>query len=122
MDTPPRTEVIAEWFGRNAHRAGRGLTSNALVAWYALRDPDTPAFAKAALLGALGYLADPIDAIPDITPIVGYTDDMSVLALALGLVATSIKPEHRERAERRVDELFGRWARKGRRLAVDTAT
>lgn len=114
-----RVEAVGAWFGRHAHRAGRGLTVSALVAWYALRDPDTPAFAKGALLGALGYLADPIDAIPDITPLVGYTDDATVLAAALALVAASIKPEHRDQAEARADGIFGRWAPKDRRLALD---
>jgi len=35
------------------------------------------------LYGALAYFALPLDVIPDVTPIAGYTDDMGILAGAL---------------------------------------
>jgi len=53
---------------------------------------------KAALLGALAYFVLPIDLIPDILPVLGYADDAAVLATALRLVASHIRPEHREAA------------------------
>jgi uncharacterized membrane protein YkvA (DUF1232 family) len=53
---------------------------------------------KAALLGALAYFVLPIDLIPDILPVLGYADDAAVLAAALRLVASHIRPEHREAA------------------------
>ena len=36
---------------------------------------------------AIGYFVSPIDAIPDIVPVAGYTDDLGVLVLALVSVA-----------------------------------
>jgi uncharacterized membrane protein YkvA (DUF1232 family) len=49
----------------------------------ALDNPDTPAPLKALIIGAIGYIVLPIDLIPDMIPVVGYTDD---LASAAGIV------------------------------------
>ncbi len=40
----------------------------------------------------------PFDAIPDMLPVLGYTDDAAVLATAVRLVATHLRPEHRAAA------------------------
>jgi uncharacterized membrane protein YkvA (DUF1232 family) len=69
-----------------------------LAAYYCAFDRDTPLQVKAALLGALAYFVLPIDLVPDILPVLGYADDAAVLATALRLVATHIRPEHREAA------------------------
>lgn len=50
----------------------------------ALDNPATPKHMKALIIGAIGYIVMPLDLIPDITPVVGYTDD---LATAAGVVA-----------------------------------
>jgi uncharacterized membrane protein YkvA (DUF1232 family) len=49
----------------------------------ALDNPATPAPLKALVVGAIGYIVLPIDLIPDMIPVVGYTDD---LASAAGVV------------------------------------
>lgn len=108
---PADEEAVGRDFGRwlkaRAKAAGRAVAERGLVAWYTMRDPETPAVAKGILLGALAYLADPIDAIPDLTPLVGYTDDMTLLSVAFLLVAASIRPEHHEKARAKCDEIFG---------------
>ena len=53
---------------------------------------------KAALLGALAYFVLPADAMPDILPMLGYTDDALVLVTALRMVSGHIRDEHREAA------------------------
>ena len=40
----------------------------------------------------------PVDAIPDVLPVIGFTDDAAVLAVAIKLVAGAIRPEHRAAA------------------------
>ncbi|MFO1140648.1 MAG: YkvA family protein [Paracoccus sp. (in: a-proteobacteria)] len=58
---------------------GRPALEKAFLAYHVLRDPDTPAKAKAILGGSLAYLVMPVDAISDFLPVVGYTDDLAVL-------------------------------------------
>lgn len=91
----------------SARRAGRGVVEQAVVLYFCFRDPDTPAWAKATILGALGYFMNPLDAIPDWTVGLGFTDDLGVLALAAFTVALRIKPEHRRRAGESARSLLG---------------
>lgn len=85
--------------------AGESVLSPALKMYYALLDSDTPMLAKTTIVGGLGYFISPIDAIPDITPVVGYSDDLGVLLSALAVVSTSIKDEHVQKAK----EILKRW-------------
>jgi uncharacterized membrane protein YkvA (DUF1232 family) len=69
-----------------------------LAAYYAAFDRGTPMQVKAALVGALAYFVLPADAMPDILPLLGYTDDALVLVTALRMVSGHIRDEHREAA------------------------
>jgi len=69
-----------------------------LAAYYCAFDKETPRHVQAALLGALAYFILPFDFVPDMLPMLGFTDDAAVLATAIRLVATHITPEHREAA------------------------
>ena len=44
---------------------------------------------KAALIGAIAYFVLPADAVPDVLPLVGYTDDAAVLAAAIKIVTSN---------------------------------
>ncbi len=78
------------------------FASDLLTAYYCAFDRDTPLHVKAALLGALAYFVLPFDFIPDMLPVLGFTDDAAVLATAIRMVASYIQPEHREAAERAI--------------------
>ncbi|MET0722109.1 MAG: YkvA family protein [Tardiphaga sp.] len=69
-----------------------------LAAYYCAFDRETPRHVQAALLGAIAYFVLPFDFVPDMLPILGFTDDAAILATALRMVATHITPEHREAA------------------------
>jgi uncharacterized membrane protein YkvA (DUF1232 family) len=69
-----------------------------LAAYYCAFDKQTPRHVQATLLGALAYFILPFDFIPDMMPILGFTDDAAVLATAIRLVASHITPEHRDAA------------------------
>ena len=71
-----------------------------LAAYYCAFDRQTPLHVKAVLLGAIAYFVLPTDLIPDYIPVIGFIDDAAVLAGATKLVASHIKPEHREAARR----------------------
>lgn len=45
----------------------------------------------------LGYLAMPLDLVPDFLPVVGYADDVIIVALALRAVVRAAGPEALER-------------------------
>lgn len=90
-----------------ARAAGETVLEPALKLYYAARDPDTPAWAKTTMFGALGYFISPLDAIPDLTPVVGYSDDLGVLVAAVAAVASHIKPEHAEKARQALKQWFG---------------
>lgn len=76
-----------------------------LAAWFCARDPATPRRVRMTLLAALGYFVLPVDALPDIMPLFGFTDDAAVIAAAIAAVAGSITVEHRERAKQVLAEL-----------------
>lgn len=69
---------------------GREVLEKALWLYFAMQKDDCPAWAKAAIVAALGYFILPFDAIPDFIPGVGYADDLGVLAGAVTTVASQI--------------------------------
>jgi len=93
---------LRQKFWAKARRVAAGLpfAEDLLAAYYCAFDRSTPAAVKASLLGALAYFVLPTDLAPDLLPMLGFTDDAAVLAAALRMVATHIRPEHREAARR----------------------
>ncbi len=73
---------------------------------YAYRSKRTPTWARRVIIGALAYLVSPIDSIPDLTPIIGYTDDLGVITFALVTIACYIDNEIREKAKTKLSTLF----------------
>jgi uncharacterized membrane protein YkvA (DUF1232 family) len=69
-----------------------------LAAYYCAFDRETPRHVQLSLLGALAYFVLPFDFVPDFLPILGFGDDAAVLVTALRMVATNIRPDHREAA------------------------
>ncbi len=90
-----------------ASKAGREVLERALQLYFAAQDPKTPGWARTVIYGALGYFIITPDAVPDITPVVGFTDDLGVLAAAIATVAMHITPEVRQRARGRTDDWLG---------------
>ncbi len=90
---------------RFAGNAGKKVMATGLKLYYAAQDPDTPTWAKTIIFTALGYFISPADAIPDIVPVAGFSDDMGVLAAALAATAMHIKDEHVAKA----NATLARW-------------
>jgi uncharacterized membrane protein YkvA (DUF1232 family) len=92
--------------GRFAGILSSGFLIKAVTLWFTLRDKDTPTWAKTIILGALGYFIVPFDAIPDILPIIGFSDDLTALVSATTMIWAHIKPEHSQKAQDKIKKLF----------------
>jgi uncharacterized membrane protein YkvA (DUF1232 family) len=71
-----------------------------LTAYYCAFDQATPLQVKTALIGALAYFVLPFDVVPDMMPLLGFSDDAAILLTALRMVTAHVRPEHREAARR----------------------
>lgn len=86
------------WQKLRALAARLPFAEDLLAAHYCAFDRQTPVHVKAALVGAIAYFVLPVDVVPDVLPVIGYTDDAAMLAGAIKLVASHITPDHREAA------------------------
>lgn len=60
-------------------------------------DPQLPRGIRVRLVLLIGYLAMPIDLVPDFIPVLGYADDVVVVAIVLRSVVRAAGPEALER-------------------------
>ena len=89
-----------------AKSAGLAVVEKVLLLYYASQEDSVPLWAKTTMLGALGYFISPIDAIPDLTPVLGYSDDLSILILAISVVAMHINDDARRKARAKLGDWF----------------
>jgi uncharacterized membrane protein YkvA (DUF1232 family) len=71
-----------------------------VAAYYCAMDPATPTRVRGMLVAALAYFILPFDLIPDMIPVLGFTDDAALLAAVITLVSSHITPTHRAAAAR----------------------
>ena len=79
-------------------RGIKTLLQKGILLYVVLLDGDTPKWVKAIATAALAYLINPVDAIPDAIPVVGYSDDLAVIIAALASIKENIKAHHHEQA------------------------
>ncbi len=112
MEEPLEAEVLESTVVDEAlllrllRRAGRGLARPALECLELLLDPATPQAARFTVLAALTYLLVPLDLIPDLLPVIGFSDDLVALTALLGILGRYRSPVIRQRAQRRLDRWF----------------
>lgn len=92
---------------RVIRRVAYRTLETALLLYYTLNSKETPAWARAKIIGALSYFILPTDVVPDVLPGIGYSDDAAVLAVAVASVAAHITPAIRARAKSTLGLLFG---------------
>lgn len=71
-----------------------------VAAFYCALDPQTPMRVRGILLAALAYFVMPVDIIPDFFAVIGFTDDVAVLAAAFALVNGHIRQQHYDAADK----------------------
>ena len=82
----------------------------AVQLWFVMQKPDVPAGTKAVIMGALGYLIAPLDFLPDIMPVLGYTDDLVAITFALIKVQGYIDEEVERKSKNLLAKIFGEEA------------
>jgi uncharacterized membrane protein YkvA (DUF1232 family) len=90
---------------RYIHRAGTQLVYAFLLLYNAYRQPETPVWAKRIIIGALAYLLAPIDLIPDLSPLLGFTDDLGVLMMGLVSITGHINEQVKKDARSQLKHL-----------------
>lgn len=90
-----------------AKRAGHLVVYAGLLLFYVLQKPDVPKTVKVTIIGALAYFIVPLDAIPDFAPVVGYTDDLGALGMALVQVAMYVDEDVKQKAKEKLAIWFG---------------
>lgn len=93
------------WPKMKAVAAKIPFAEDAVAAYYCTLDRDTPLRVRGTLLAALAYFIMPIDFLPDVMPLLGFTDDAAVLMGAFRMISAHIKPEHREAAKAALHDL-----------------
>ena len=79
------------------------LKRDGVTLWFAVKDVDTPWYAKALAVFVVVYALSPIDLIPDFIPVLGYLDDVILLPgliwLAVRLIPAGVLVNCREKAD-----------------------
>lgn len=102
-------ESVRKRFWAKAKRVVAHLpfAEDLVAAYYCAFDRKTPRHVQVSLIGALAYFILPFDFMPDLLPVLGFTDDAAVLATALRLVASNIRSEHRDAARDAIARIKG---------------
>lgn len=90
-----------------ALKAGEKVIRKALELYYVAKNSGTPITIKAAIIAALGYFISPVDAIPDFTPVIGYTDDYGALLAAAATSVKYITSDVKKQADDKLKDWFG---------------
>lgn len=85
---------------------GKSTVESALCLYYALDSEKCSKLDRTTIYGALAYFLSPIDLIPDLTPILGYTDDAAVIAAAMVKVIGCIDEIVKAKARSKTNEIF----------------
>lgn len=96
---------VRDSFWRKLRRCARRIpfAEEAVAAWYCARDPRTPGHVKALALAALAYFVIPTDALPDILPTLGFTDDAAMFWAVWQMIGKHVTDEHRNKAAEALD-------------------
>ena len=90
-----------------AKKAGSNLIYEVLQLYYVAKNPNVPMKIRAAMVAPLGYFISPVDLIPDLTPVVGYSDDAAVIAMAIAFAHAYIDDDIRHDAKAQLCRFFG---------------
>lgn len=83
---------FVSYFKKNKDKVSFSDKIEALYSW--LTEGSLKLQDKAIVLGALIYFINPLDAIPDLTPLIGFGDDLGVIYLVYNYLQNRAIEEH----------------------------
>ena len=98
---------LKDKIAKSARKIGAKLLYKVLQLWYVTKKPEVPAKIKVTIYGAIGYLIAPLDFLPDLLPLTGYTDDLAAVVFALSIASVYIDEEIRAKAKKDLVKIFG---------------
>ena len=98
-ETEEKIKFVEENLWEKLERVGKKISfaKDILALVRYMRDPLVSWHRKAIVVGALIYFISPIDAIPDIAPLVGYLDDLGVITAVLKFLGHELIPYYEYR-------------------------
>jgi uncharacterized membrane protein YkvA (DUF1232 family) len=101
-DYRDKTNFIEENLWSKIQRVGKKISfAKDIKALYAyMKDPDVSWYRKAIVVMGLVYFISPIDTIPDIAPLIGYLDDLGVIAAVVKFLGSELVPYYDARYRR----------------------
>ncbi len=101
LNETEQNQIVSSDFTPKALRFASSLpfVRDLVAGYYCMSDGKTPTTIKAAILVPLVYFVLPVDAIPDIIPAAGFTDDLAVWLAALKLFGGHLSEQHYSSAD-----------------------
>lgn len=109
---PSDIAKIARKLPRMNRGAIREIWFKVKALYQMIKDPNVAWKSKALAIGSLVYLISPLDAIPDVIPLVGLTDDVGVIVATMVILANELKKYFEETAEKKIEDEVQKHTRK----------
>lgn len=92
-----KVEYIDEQFPKKLKKSEKRISflEDVIALYKYLKDDSVKWYRKLIVVSALLYFISPIDNIPDLAPLVGYLDDLGVIAAAIKYIGSEIQPYYR---------------------------
>jgi uncharacterized membrane protein YkvA (DUF1232 family) len=93
-ETARQMEFVEENLWTKLERFGKKISfaKDILALYRYMTDPFVSWHRKAIVVAGLVYFISPIDAIPDIAPLIGYMDDLGVITAILKFLGSELIP------------------------------
>ena len=88
---------------KKSPHVGQKLKEAVTTLFSAITNNQLPTRDRFLAIGALIYFLNPVDLIPDATPVVGYLDDYAVLTMVVARLALHVKPSDESKDEGKAD-------------------
>ena len=90
----------------NLKERARRLKSDIPAVFLALKDRETPWYAKMLAAVTVGYALSPIDLVPDFIPVLGYLDDLLILPALVALTVRCIPEAVWEKSRKQSESMW----------------